>query len=317
MRLGFLGLPADERRLYIEQAATRRNLSPVLLEKDFWVCWILGLLFGSEFAGSLVFKGGTSLSKVFGVIERFSEDIDLSLSPEFLNLPEAGTSRNQANKWMTRAETACASGEDADRARSGSGRGGSAWEAGWRMVRVPDGRPHELAGAPVPLPVVAGGGIRVPQTLGKTGVRFSYRPTAGRPPPNTAVGCRCPACRIFRLAVRSRSPGSRAQFLGEGYDPSYGIPPAGRETNARPVLPPLCGYGGSGKAPHRERGHRPTRPPRSGRGMEEPVLWQFVGELRPGETGDVPPSPTARAAAGAARRLPGDAGHVSRRSHPV
>ena len=54
-----------------------------------------------------MFKGGTSLSKVFGVIERLSEDIDLSLSPEFLQLPAAGTSRNQANKWMTRAEAAC------------------------------------------------------------------------------------------------------------------------------------------------------------------------------------------------------------------
>jgi predicted nucleotidyltransferase component of viral defense system len=75
MRLHFLELPDDERRLYIEQAAIRRNLSPVLLEKDFWVSWLLGILFESEFAGSLVFKGGTSLSKVFGVIERFSEDI--------------------------------------------------------------------------------------------------------------------------------------------------------------------------------------------------------------------------------------------------
>ena len=54
-----------------------------------------------------MFKGGTSLSNVFSVIDRFSEDIDLSLSPDFLNLPEAGTSRNQANKWMTRAEAAC------------------------------------------------------------------------------------------------------------------------------------------------------------------------------------------------------------------
>lgn len=107
MRLAFLELPADERRLYIEQAAARRNLSPVILEKDFWVCWLLGVLFESEFAGSLVFKGGTSLSKVFGVIERFSEDIDVSVSPAFLGLPDAGTSRNQANKWMTRAEAAC------------------------------------------------------------------------------------------------------------------------------------------------------------------------------------------------------------------
>jgi Nucleotidyl transferase AbiEii toxin, Type IV TA system len=107
MKLGFLTLPHDERRLYMEQAAIRRSLSPVILEKDFWVCWLLGVLFESEFAGSLVFKGGTSLSKVFGVIDRFSEDIDLSLSPAFLKLPAAGTSRNQANKWMTRAEAAC------------------------------------------------------------------------------------------------------------------------------------------------------------------------------------------------------------------
>ncbi|EAQ81516.1 nucleotidyl transferase AbiEii/AbiGii toxin family protein [Blastopirellula marina] len=107
MKLDFLALPEDERRLYIEQAAVRRSLSPVILEKDFWVCWLLGILFESEFASDLVFKGGTSLSKVFGVIERFSEDIDLSLSPTFLNLPEAGTSRNQANKWMAKAEAAC------------------------------------------------------------------------------------------------------------------------------------------------------------------------------------------------------------------
>lgn len=63
MRLGFLELPPEERRLYIDPAAIRRNVSPVVLEKDFWVCWLLGLLFESEFASNLVFKGGTSLSK--------------------------------------------------------------------------------------------------------------------------------------------------------------------------------------------------------------------------------------------------------------
>lgn len=107
MKLEFLVLPAGERRLYLEQAAVRRSLSPVILEKDFWVCWLLGILFESEFADSFVFKGGTSLSKVFGVINRFSEDVDLSLSPAFLKLPEVGTSRNQANKWMAKAEAAC------------------------------------------------------------------------------------------------------------------------------------------------------------------------------------------------------------------
>jgi len=107
MRLEFLQLPAEERGLYIEQAAVRRNLSPVLIEKDFWVSWMLGVLFESKFADALVFKGGTSLSKVFGVIERFSEDIDLSLSPDFLELKPPGTRRNQANKWMKAAEAVC------------------------------------------------------------------------------------------------------------------------------------------------------------------------------------------------------------------
>jgi predicted nucleotidyltransferase component of viral defense system len=55
----------------------------VILEKDFWVSWLLGLLFSQpQWAGQLVFKGGTSLSKVFGVIDRFSEDIDLSLQSQ-------------------------------------------------------------------------------------------------------------------------------------------------------------------------------------------------------------------------------------------
>jgi hypothetical protein len=107
MKLRFLDLSPDERRLYFNEAALRRNVSAVLIEKDFWVSWLLGILFNSEFAGSLVFKGGTSLSKVFGAIERFSEDLDLSLSPEFLGLPQAGISRNQANKWMKKAEAEC------------------------------------------------------------------------------------------------------------------------------------------------------------------------------------------------------------------
>ena len=108
MKIAFLELSPDERRIYFQQAAIRRNLSPVVMEKDFWVCWILGVLLQSKFAANLVFKGGTSLSKVFGVIERFSEDIDLSVSPAFLQLPDAGTSRNQANKWMQKAQAVCA-----------------------------------------------------------------------------------------------------------------------------------------------------------------------------------------------------------------
>lgn len=107
MKLDFLKLPPDERRLYIEQAAIQRNISPVIMEKDFFVCWLLSILFQSQFADNLVFKGGTSLSKIFGAINRFSEDIDLSLSPAFLGLSESAPNRSQADKWWGKAEKAC------------------------------------------------------------------------------------------------------------------------------------------------------------------------------------------------------------------
>jgi len=87
----FLALPPGRRALAFEQAAAGRAGQAVILEKDFWVSWLLGLLFAEpELAPHLVFKGGTSLSKVFGVIDRFSEDIDLCLLPEFVGADGAG-----------------------------------------------------------------------------------------------------------------------------------------------------------------------------------------------------------------------------------
>ncbi len=88
MKLAFLDLAPEERRLYFDQAAIRRSVSPVVLEKDFWVCWLLGVLFTSEFAGSLVFKGGTSLSKVFGKLEPEVNLCDGGVSAK-LTIPEA------------------------------------------------------------------------------------------------------------------------------------------------------------------------------------------------------------------------------------
>ncbi len=60
MRLDFLTLPQEERRLYFERAAQSRGLSAVIVEKDFWVCWLLSVVFGSRFGDALVFKGESS-----------------------------------------------------------------------------------------------------------------------------------------------------------------------------------------------------------------------------------------------------------------
>jgi hypothetical protein len=112
MKLEFLNRPASEQTLFLQETAARRGLLPVMVEKDFWVSWTLAALFAHpEFGGQLVFKGGTSLSKVFGVIDRFSEDIDLSVSPAFLGISEewveGAGSRKRTEARMSELESAC------------------------------------------------------------------------------------------------------------------------------------------------------------------------------------------------------------------
>jgi len=71
---------AEDRRPFIEEAAARRDLTSTIIEKDFWVCWTLRRLMRFPgLAGHVTFKGGTSLSKAHGLIQRFSEDIDLTI----------------------------------------------------------------------------------------------------------------------------------------------------------------------------------------------------------------------------------------------
>jgi hypothetical protein len=70
----------EDRRAFIEEAASRRDLTSIIVEKDFWVCWTLRrLTTAAELTDHITFKGGTSLSKAYGIINRFSEDIDLTI----------------------------------------------------------------------------------------------------------------------------------------------------------------------------------------------------------------------------------------------
>lgn len=86
----FVSLPPRQRADFFARHEQLNRVHPVISEKDFWVCWLLGLIFATPALGAnAVFKGGTSLSKVFGVIDRFSEDIDLGLSPASLGWPES------------------------------------------------------------------------------------------------------------------------------------------------------------------------------------------------------------------------------------
>jgi hypothetical protein len=83
-------LAASSRAEIFVETANRRALAEALVEKDFWVCWTLAQIFSIEqLREGLLFKGGTSLSKVFGVIERFSEDIDLAVDYTMLGFTGA------------------------------------------------------------------------------------------------------------------------------------------------------------------------------------------------------------------------------------
>ncbi|MBI1291591.1 nucleotidyl transferase AbiEii/AbiGii toxin family protein [bacterium] len=96
-----------------EESAARRGITRVIVEKDFWVCYTLLQLFTApELKDHLVFKGGTSLSKAFGIIKRFSEDIDLSVDPAWLGItretdPDQAASRTQREKRWKKLEGVC------------------------------------------------------------------------------------------------------------------------------------------------------------------------------------------------------------------
>lgn len=79
-------LPQDSKRVVIEQTALQQGLSKQIIEKDLWVSTILEIIFSLPFADKLVFKGGTSLSKVWSLIDRFSEDIDLAIDRNMFGL---------------------------------------------------------------------------------------------------------------------------------------------------------------------------------------------------------------------------------------
>ena len=104
----FFQLSVDERLEALVQAANLSGRPPHLLQKVGWVVWSLRHLFAAPYAPHLVFKGGTSLSKAYGVIQRFSEDVDLTYDIRAIAadlIGDTGTplpvSKSQDKKWST------------------------------------------------------------------------------------------------------------------------------------------------------------------------------------------------------------------------
>lgn len=77
MSNNFFDLSQEERSALIRQAGDQLDISDMIIEKDLWLCWMLEQIFALPI--QMAFKGGTSLSKVFGLIKRFSEDCDVTI----------------------------------------------------------------------------------------------------------------------------------------------------------------------------------------------------------------------------------------------
>lgn len=109
----YLDLALADRREVLDVAASASGRPAYLLEKDIWVVWSLDTLFASPLGAPLVFKGGTSLSKAYRAIRRFSEDVDLThdiraLAPELVrDRPDAlPPNRSQEKRWAKAVDRA-------------------------------------------------------------------------------------------------------------------------------------------------------------------------------------------------------------------
>ncbi len=109
----FVLINNERQRLVYNQAGAQLNLAEAAIEKDFWVCWTLDKLFRlPQWGGNFTFKGGTSLSKGWKLIDRFSEDIDIVINRDALgfggdNKPETAPSKKQTKKRLEALRVAC------------------------------------------------------------------------------------------------------------------------------------------------------------------------------------------------------------------
>ncbi|MGI9043945.1 MAG: nucleotidyl transferase AbiEii/AbiGii toxin family protein [Gemmatimonadaceae bacterium] len=109
----FLALPPADRIQAFAQAGAALGLSATSVAKDFWVCFTLRELFADlKFGPHLTFKGGTSLSKAWGLIDRLSEDIDLTVDHQAIGIiadrePAFASSQKERQRRITAIKDAC------------------------------------------------------------------------------------------------------------------------------------------------------------------------------------------------------------------
>ena len=114
----YTNLSEKERLFVLDQVNARTNYDQQTIEKDWWVTQVLRVLFAQPYAEHLSFKGGTSLSKAWNLIERFSEDIDIAISREYLGF-SGELSRTQVSDKLRRAACSFVRGKMQNDVREG------------------------------------------------------------------------------------------------------------------------------------------------------------------------------------------------------
>lgn len=94
----WLALSPDQRKTIITAINARSGFPEKAIEKDWWVTMVLRALFQTPYANNLLFKGGTSLSKSWKLIERFSEDIDIAIDKETVGYEGTPTTKSQIKR---------------------------------------------------------------------------------------------------------------------------------------------------------------------------------------------------------------------------
>lgn len=102
----YIDLTAFEKNELLIRSSSSLEISPVLIEKDFWVSWVLTQIFKLPFKNNLIFKGGTSLSKCYGLIQRFSEDCDITIDKSLFSesIDDPSLSGKQFQRQLEMAE---------------------------------------------------------------------------------------------------------------------------------------------------------------------------------------------------------------------
>lgn len=101
--IDFYKLKTSEKKEIFEAIGNRKGIPDFAVEKDWWVVQTLSIIFQLDIKDQLLFKGGTSLSKAWGLINRFSEDVDLALNREFLGFESDLVSKTQVKKLRAKS----------------------------------------------------------------------------------------------------------------------------------------------------------------------------------------------------------------------